>query len=592
MRLASLALVLCAFSSLNCGFKGVHAESNDHFVGTRHRQLVSCSSLVTAADSGASISVGPNDFFLVQPSDTKTSYPKNVAAAWRFSVSPSSTHGLLVEVLELNSETRVDILTVSGRTLDSSASTSTAMSGRTPPFTSRIYRSGVALSWRSDRSSSPGVGFRVRVSRTELPGTYSPGASLSGLTVKREYAAIEQTSNSTVVTLPVPANREVALQAAAPLVSYPGNMDLTWTLMPQGSPASLRVDILDMNMRNTDSVTLSASGWSLVLSGGDVPVVSTYFVRGPMTVTVRTSSGNHVGSFDIRVKNSNTQPTAGTGAATSPNTCGGGGSLPPARSGGGGADSGGDGGSGSDKSGDDSSSESSADIGGVVGSVFPILIATSLVWAALRYFKQRKLRQQAAAAAATPSSAPSTTDTSRKAVEVSTLGASGSTSASSFAMCTASLSPLQQAPSQAANNQDTTRYTASTSPYPGTAAAGYGPPLTSPGGNSYPGAPPSTSGYPPSGAGYPSAYPPTSHATAFPGQPNSPPPYAGAPAMGGSSQSPYGSAYPTSGAYPGVAPGMAPSMAPYSSAYPAASAYPGAPPAYGSAPPSSTPGNH
>ncbi len=195
------------------------------------------------------------------------------------------------------------------------------MRGATPAFFKRLYQSGVSLSWSSDYSIAGGVGFRVRVSRASASSVHlTPSPS----TVLHEYAASVHTggSSSNSKSISVPDGSEIVLQPGA-VSSHLSNMNLAWILSTQHPSQTFKVDILDMDMRSTDTVTLSASGWSLVLSGDGVPAESTYYVHGPMTVSVATGSASPVDTFDIRVHNSDTNPTVGTG------TCGGSGALPP-----------------------------------------------------------------------------------------------------------------------------------------------------------------------------------------------------------------------------------------------------------------------
>ncbi len=593
MRLFSAACFVTALCSAHLEAINASGALTVAAQSQQRRRLEACTSLLTASSASSSISVDDEDFFLVQPSSSETSYPANTRASWSFRTSSTSTYGILIEVLELDSERSFDTLNVLGRISGSSTTSSVDMSGTTPPFSSRVYQSGVSLSWRSDRSNSPGVGFRVRVSRARIPGSFSRASSLSGFILTREYATTVHLSNRDSKSISVPDGREIALQATT-TSAYIGGMTVAWTLGTQRPSQTFKVDILDVDMRSTDTVTLSASGWSLVLSGDGVPAESTYYVHGPMTVTVRTSSGNHVGTFDIRVHNTNTQPTVGTGAAAPRNTCGGSGSLPPAASGGGGGIANDDDNGGGSTTGGGSSSSSSPsssfEIGGIIGSIFPIFIVLGVASVAYRYYKQRKARQRAAATTATSASTVSLSNNNNR-----NNGNGGASGASSFAMGTASprtASSTSASLSVSTANPNATMNTQAVAPYPGTTSTGYGAPPTSPGGAGSPGSPPSTGGYPgapPGGAGYPGAYPPAANAP--------PTAYPGAAPSSGDDKSPYTSAYPGAGAppqysaYPGVSPSMAPSMAPYSSAYPAASAYPGAPPAYGSAPPSSTPGS-
>ena len=431
------------------------------------RHLEECTSLLTTASASSfSITVDEEDMILVQPTTSSTRYTNNADATWTFSTSSATTYGILVEILEIDCERSFDELVLTGRTPDASSSSTFTMSGSSSPFISKLFTSGVSMTWTTDGSVNSGVGFRLRVTRQIISGRFSPSASLSGNILMREYATTLHNSNSFTKSLAVPNGREVALQATT-TSAYIGGMNVAWVMSTQLASQTFEISILDMDMRSSDSVSLSTSSWSKVLSGSGSPSEPTFFVRGPLTVRVQTTSGNQAGSFDIRVVNSNLQPTVGTGAVTPPNTCGGSGSLPSPSAGGNDDEPAGPSTPSSPTSSNTDTSSGFDNIGGIIGTIFPIFIVAAVAAVAYRYYKQRQVRTAAAATIATATRTPN-----------SSSSGSGNTgiqlNASNFAMGSATLSP--QASAAPSHSHGTGSTAPSVSPYPGAPSHSYGEP--------------------------------------------------------------------------------------------------------------------
>ncbi len=378
--------------------------------------LGSCDSLLTAASASSTVAVGAEDIFLVQPSTSNSSYPASSRALWTFHTNSTELYGIALELLELQSERALDSLVVVGRSARSAATSSVIMSGNSPSFTERIYQSGVSLLWMSDGSVDTGVGFRVRVSRVRIPGAFRSKAVSRPTVASFEYVKTNHIRDNNVVNVTVLDDYEIVFRMDTfTKTLYDDHINVTWILSPQHFSQTLKLDVLDMDIRSTDTVTLSASGWSLVLSGDIVPIVSTYVVRGPLTLNVATLPGDEQGrgNMDIRVYNSNEQPTVGVGAvAPAEDTCGGTSPLPPLQP-------------DSTSTPNDSLASSteptapSTDTGSIIGAIFPIFIVLGVASVAYRYHKQRKARQRAATTSAAVSASPLNDSSSKATVKSS-----------------------------------------------------------------------------------------------------------------------------------------------------------------------------